>query len=165
MKKYIKKYITRDWLYSNNFRYNRTYSTDKEAVYSQRFIVSRYLGIPVLECEILVHYPEGIVQINVYKAGTREKYPAFYDRDYGVNTLINNDELYNEFYEYPYPAQDGNLCYNGEYLFPSLPQKAPSVLGRFVQRSVCLQRLCYALLSEYGMAGRNVLLPVTAYFL
>ena len=90
MKKYIKKYITRDWLYSNNFRYNRAYSTDKESVYSQRFIVSRYLGIPILECEILVYYPEGLVKVNVYKAGTREKYPAFYDRDYGVNTLINN---------------------------------------------------------------------------
>ena len=89
MKKYIKKYITRDWLYSNNFRYNRMYSTDKEAVYSQRFIVSRYLGIPILECEILVYYPEGLVQVNVYKAGTREKYPAFYDRDYGKNKSVD----------------------------------------------------------------------------
>lgn len=92
MKKYIKKYVTRDWLYANGFRYNRTYSIDNNAVYSQRFIVSRYLGIPMLECEILVHYPEGLVQANVYKSGTREKHPAFYNRDYGKNELIGTIE-------------------------------------------------------------------------
>lgn len=92
MKQYIKKYVTRDWLYANGFRYNRTYSTDKEPVYSQRFVISRYLGLPILESEVLIHFPEGIVHINVYKAGTTEKYPAFYNRDYGKNKLISSIE-------------------------------------------------------------------------
>lgn len=87
MKKYIKKYLTKEWLFSNGFKYNRFFSTDKEAIYSQRFVIIRYFGIPMIECEILIYYPDGNVKINVYKAGTREKHHAFYNRDYGRNKM------------------------------------------------------------------------------
>ena len=67
MKNYIKKYLTKEWLFSNGFKYNRFFSTDKEAIYSQRFVIIRYFGIPMIECEILIYYPDGNVKVNVYK--------------------------------------------------------------------------------------------------
>ena len=82
MMKYIKKGITKEWLLNNNFRYNRFFSTKEDSVYSQRFVVlmTEYgKRKPSLECEILCYYPDGIICINVYIAGTREKYHPFYD--------------------------------------------------------------------------------------
>lgn len=100
--KYIKKKdITKEWLLKNDFRYNRYFSTKEDAVFTQRFAVvsqGRDKKKPSLECEMLIYYPEGSIHINVYHAGTRDKYAPFYDSQYGnwdkilglINKKINN---------------------------------------------------------------------------
>ena len=89
--KYIKKNITKEWLFKNDFKYNRYFSNKDDAVYTNRFIVARQIGrhSVSLECEVLIYYPEGHISINVYNAGTRDKYPPFYDRQYGISKLLD----------------------------------------------------------------------------
>lgn len=87
MKQYIKKNMTKEWLLKNDFRYNRFFSTKDDTVYTQRFTVAKQCGKHdiSLECEVLAYYPEGNICINVYNAGTRDKYPSFYNREFGSN--------------------------------------------------------------------------------
>ena len=97
--KYIKKDITKEWLLKNNFRYNRYFSTKDDVIFTQRFtVVTQNKKKPSLECEMLIYYPEGLIHINVYHAGTRDKYAPFYDSQYGnwdkilelIDKKINN---------------------------------------------------------------------------
>ena len=85
MKEYIKKDITKDWLYKNEFRYNRRYSGKEDSVYTYRFPLMKYKNskLSSVECELFIYYPEGKVLINVYHYGTRDKYFPFYSNDYG----------------------------------------------------------------------------------
>lgn len=87
MRKYLKRDVTKEWLLKNDFRYNRYFSNKDDIVYTNRFMVAKQIGkrSTSLECEMLVYYPEGCICINVYNAGTRDKYPPFYDRKFGSN--------------------------------------------------------------------------------
>lgn len=83
MNKYIKKDITKEWLMSQNFKYNRTLSTDDSITYTYRFPVYKYKGMVVLECELSVVLGDDHVHINVYDYNTNDKYAAFYYCEYG----------------------------------------------------------------------------------
>lgn len=97
---YIKKNITKEWLQSNHFRYNKSYSDHEENVYTYRFPVYKYGCCVTLEAEILIFVNSGEVRINVYDSHTRNKYAPFYYREYGeYSTVINtiNDKILKEF--------------------------------------------------------------------
>lgn len=85
MRKYLKRDITKEWLLKNDFRYNRHFSTKDDTVYTNRFtvLVVENKKKPSLECEMLCYFPEGIIYVNVYHAGTRDKYAPFYNSEYG----------------------------------------------------------------------------------
>lgn len=94
--KYIKKDITKEWLLKNDFRYNRFFSTKDDTVFTQRFVLLIADGNkkkPSLECEMFCYFPEGLIHVNVYHAGTRDKYAPFYYSEYGnwdkILDLIN----------------------------------------------------------------------------
>ena len=81
--KYIKKNITKEWLLSNGFRYNRLLSDDKIETYTYRFPVHKYNKFTVLECELRVLLGEDNILINVYDYATNDKYAPFYYCEYG----------------------------------------------------------------------------------
>lgn len=93
---YIKKNVTKEWLLKNEFRYNRFFSTKEDTIYTYRFPVVYIKGKNKvsIECELLLYYPDGNVYINVYNAGTRDKYAPYYNSEYGdwskMISTINN---------------------------------------------------------------------------
>lgn len=92
--KYRKKNMTKDWLLSNGFRYNRLFSDDETEVYTYRFPVHKYNEFTVLECEFRVVLGEKDISINVYDYATNNKYAPFYYCEYG-----NYDKLLKEINE------------------------------------------------------------------
>lgn len=90
MKEYIKKNVTKDWIYKNDFRYNRHYSIKGDTVYTYRFPLLKYKKSKktAVECELFMFYPDGKVLINVYNYDTRDKYAPFYNSDYGNWTKV-----------------------------------------------------------------------------
>lgn len=92
--KYKKKNITKDWLLSNGFRYNRLFSDDETEAYTYRFPVHKYDKFTVLECEFRVVLGEKDISINVYDYATNNKYAPFYYCEYG-----NYDKLLKEINE------------------------------------------------------------------
>lgn len=81
--RYKKKNITKDWLLSSNFRYNRLLSNNEEEVYTYRFPVYKYNKFVTLECELQVIFGEDEIKVNLYDYGTNNKYAAFYYSEYG----------------------------------------------------------------------------------
>ena len=81
--KYRKKNITREWLLSNGFHYNRLLSDDESDVYTYRFPVHKYNKFTILECELKVVLGEEIISVNVYDYNTNDKYAPFYYCEYG----------------------------------------------------------------------------------
>ena len=81
--KYRKKNITREWLLSNGFHYNRLLSDDESDVYTYRFPVHKYNKFTILECELKVVLGEEIISVNVYDYNTNDKYAPFYYYEYG----------------------------------------------------------------------------------
>ena len=80
---YIKQNVTKQWLLSNNFRYNTRLSDDESEVYSYRFPVYKYEKFTTLECELSIILGENEVRINVYDYGTSDRYAPFYYCEYG----------------------------------------------------------------------------------
>lgn len=91
---YKKKNITKEWLLTNGFRYNRLLSDDKTEVYTYRFPVYKYNKFTVLECEFKVISGEDIISVNVYDYNTNDKYAPFYYCEYG-----NYDKMLKEINE------------------------------------------------------------------
>ena len=81
--RYLKKYITKDWLFKNGFKYNKFLSANNNDIYTYTFPLLQYKNSIILECNLCLHYPEGILLVNVYKSGTTELYAPFYNREYG----------------------------------------------------------------------------------
>ncbi|MCM1254083.1 MAG: hypothetical protein NC321_14790 [Clostridium sp.] len=81
--KYIKQNMTKDWLLSNGFYYNKMFSDNTEEVYTYKFPVYKYNKLTVLECELRVILGEDVVNINVYDYNTHDKYAPFYYCEYG----------------------------------------------------------------------------------
>lgn len=87
---YYKPNITKEWVRSNPFlRYSGLYSTVEENAYSYRFPVYKNKGNTLLECELVLFETSGNATANVYKNGTRDKYSAFYNNEFGQNEVLN----------------------------------------------------------------------------
>lgn len=86
--KYIKRNITKDWLLSNGFRYNRLFSDTETEVYTYRFPVYKYEKFTILECELKVIIGEDNVCINIYDYNTLNRYAPFYYLEYGNYTVM-----------------------------------------------------------------------------
>lgn len=82
-KKYVKHDITKEWLKSNGFRYNRIFSDEESEAYTCRFPVYKYGDFVTLDCEFIILIKTGEVIINVYDYNTRDKYASFYNCEYG----------------------------------------------------------------------------------
>lgn len=52
--KCIKENITKEWLLSNNFKYNRIFSDKDNDIYTYRFPVYKHNNNTILECEFIV---------------------------------------------------------------------------------------------------------------
>lgn len=86
---YIKPKITKEWLIKNNFKYNKILSDiEEEIVYTYRFPVHKSGCFTILECELSCIESTGKIKINVYDYGTRVKYAAFYQVEYGNYTAF-----------------------------------------------------------------------------
>lgn len=91
---YIKPEITKDWLIKNNFKYNRLFSDSENNIYTYRFPIHKNGYFTTLECELSCIESGGMITVDVYDYGTRNKYAAFYCAEYGnykpMITAINN---------------------------------------------------------------------------
>lgn len=87
-RRFLKKNITKQWIISNKFHYNRLFSSEDEEVYTYRFPVYKYEKFTILECELRVALGEGDIIIDVYDYGTINKYAPFYYTEYGNYDLI-----------------------------------------------------------------------------
>lgn len=80
---YKKDNITKEWLLSNGFRFNRLFSDEESEVYTYRFPVYKYDGFSVLDCELKIMLGGNKVLIDVYDYNTINRYAPFYYREYG----------------------------------------------------------------------------------
>ena len=80
---YRKSDMTKEWLLSNGFRYNRLFSSTDADVYTYKFPVYKYEKFTILECELKVILGESNVYIDVYDYNTLNKYAPFYCLGYG----------------------------------------------------------------------------------
>lgn len=91
--RYQKKNITKKWLLSNGFCYNKLFSSSDTEVYTYRFPVYEYEGLTVLEGEFKVVLGEDEISVNVYDYNTNDKYAPFYYCEYG-----NYDSMLRKIY-------------------------------------------------------------------
>lgn len=94
---YKKENITKKWLLSHDFYYNRILSDESQKIeaYSYRFPVYKYNIYTTLECEFTVILGEPNIRIDVFDYGTRDRYAPFYYCEYGnydkiLNIIMNN---------------------------------------------------------------------------
>lgn len=88
---------SKEFLQKHKFKYSSHLSEYVDEIYTYKFPLIYSIKIPVIECEISVSTETGVVNVNVYKAGTREVYPAYYNKEYGnykniirvIDTKIN----------------------------------------------------------------------------
>ena len=94
--KYTKKNISKEWLCTNKFKYNRLLSDEENNVYTYRFPVYKYGDFVSLECEFSVFFETGEVRINVFDYNTRSRYAPFYYIENGIyNEILDkiNDRI------------------------------------------------------------------------
>lgn len=92
----IKDY-SKDFLQRHKFKYSSYLSEYGDEIYTYKFPVIYGIKTPVIECGISVSITTGVVNVNVYKAGTNELYPPYYNKEYGnyknimrlIDTKIN----------------------------------------------------------------------------
>lgn len=89
---YFKENVTKTWLASNNFRYDRSLSDEENNVYTYRFPVHQHNNIATLECELVIFMDgnsQSMVKVNVYESNTKEQYNPFYYIEFGkYDTLL-----------------------------------------------------------------------------
>ena len=74
---------SKELLKKHKFKYSSYLSEIGDEVYTYKFPVLYSIKTPVIECEIAVSITTGIANVNVYNAGTRNLYPAYYNQEYG----------------------------------------------------------------------------------
>lgn len=97
--KFTKDDISKKWLVSNGFRYNKIFSDKDEDVYTYRFPVHKYGDYITLEAEVAIFLNNGKVILNVFDGRTRCKYAPFYYiefGDYGNFIKEINNNIINE---------------------------------------------------------------------
>lgn len=93
----IQPFITKKWLQSHDFYYNKVFSDEIERIdaYSYRFPVYKYGTYTTLECEFTVVFGESNIRVDVFDYGTRDRYAPFYYYEHGnydkiLNIVVNN---------------------------------------------------------------------------
>ena len=88
----IKDY-SKQFLQKHRFRYNSYLSEYGDEVYTYKFPLISYNKTTTIECEISVSTMTGIVNVNVYNAGTRELYASYYNREFGKYEIIKSIDI------------------------------------------------------------------------
>jgi len=84
---------SKEFLQKHRFRYNSYLSDYGDEIYTYKFPVSSYNKTTTIECEISVSTMTGIVNVNVYNAGTRELYASYYNRVFGKCQIIKSIDI------------------------------------------------------------------------
>lgn len=92
--RFRKQNMSKQWLLTNGFRYNRIFSNEDYEVYTYRFPVYRCESFVVLECELRVIVGEDNILVDVYDYNTINKYAPFYYNEYG-----NYDKMLKEIWD------------------------------------------------------------------
>lgn len=88
----IKDY-SKHFLQKHRFRYSSYLSEYNDEIYTYRFPLITYNKITTIECEIAVSVTTGVVNLNVYNAGTKELYASYYDREFGNCELLKSIDM------------------------------------------------------------------------
>ena len=88
----IKNY-SKEFLQKHKFRYSNYLSGYDDEVYTYRFPLTTYSKTTTIECEIAVSVTTGVVNLNVYNAGTKELYVSYYNREFGSNELLKSIDM------------------------------------------------------------------------
>lgn len=78
MAEYVMKNITKNWLEKHGFHQHTLFSSEEETIYTYRFPVFKYRGIPTLEGEVMVCLETGEAKIDIFEKGTRNRYASWY---------------------------------------------------------------------------------------
>lgn len=88
----IKDY-SKEFLQKYKFKYSSYLSEYNDEVYTYKFPLNTYNKITTIECEIAVSVTTGVVNLNVYNAGTKELYASYYDREFGNCELLKSIDM------------------------------------------------------------------------
>lgn len=88
----IKDY-SKQFLQKHRFRYSSYLSDYGDEVYTYKFPLISYNKTTTIECEISVSTMTGVVNVNIYNAGTRELYASYYNREFGKCELIKSIDM------------------------------------------------------------------------
>lgn len=88
----IKDY-SKQFLQKHRFRYSSYLSEYGDEVYTYRFPLISYNKTVTIECEIDVSVTTGVINLNVYSAGTKELYVPYYNREFGNNDLLKSIDM------------------------------------------------------------------------
>ena len=81
---------SKEFLQKHKFRYSSFLSEYGDEVYTYKFPLITYCKTTTIECEIAVSVTTGVVNLNVYNAGTKELYASYYDREFGNCELLKS---------------------------------------------------------------------------
>lgn len=84
---------SKSFLQKNKFRYNSYLSDYDDEIYTYKFPLSSYNNVTTIECEISVSTITGVVNVNVYNAGTRELYTPYYNGEFGKYEIIQSIDV------------------------------------------------------------------------
>ncbi|MCI9296939.1 MAG: hypothetical protein HFI10_05795 [Lachnospiraceae bacterium] len=85
---YKMKNYSKEFLQKHKFKYSSHLSEYVDEIFTYKFPLIYSIKIPVIECEISVSTVTGIANLNIYKAGTKELYPPYYNKEYGNYKII-----------------------------------------------------------------------------
>lgn len=87
---YIMKDHTKEYLESNGFKLNQSFSNKYDSYYTKRFVVYRCNEYISLIAEIRVDVETGVTWIDVFDCNShRSYYASYYIRDYGQNRVVD----------------------------------------------------------------------------
>lgn len=84
---------SKEFLQTHKFRYSSYLSEYGDEIYTYKFPLITYNKTTTIECEIAVSLTTGLVNVNVYNAGTKELYASYYDREYGNCELLKSIDI------------------------------------------------------------------------
>lgn len=83
----------KDFLQNHKFRYNEYLSEYDDEVYTYKFPLISNNKTATIECEISLLLTTGVVNVNVYNAGTKELYAPYYNREFGNYELLRTIDM------------------------------------------------------------------------
>lgn len=84
---------SKEFLQRHKFRYSSYLSEYGDEIYTYKFPLITYNKSATIECEIAVSLATGVVNVNVYNAGTKELYASYYNREFGKCEILNSIDM------------------------------------------------------------------------